>query len=169
MAMLMGALIIHGSIPARQLLVKHAEIFWGFVASMYIGNVMLMVLNLPLIPIWVQILKVPTKILFPLILLFTIIGSYSVDNSIFDVKLMIAFGVVGYVLKKFNWGAAPLIMAFVLGDKLEESFRQSMILSRGSLDIFIQRPVSLGFLLLIAVILLSSTISYLKRGKRTQK
>jgi putative tricarboxylic transport membrane protein len=136
---------------------------------MYIGNGMLLILNLPLIPVWVQILKVPYRILFPLILLFTIIGSYSVNNSLFDVCLTIFFGAVGYLLRKFNFEAAPLIMAFVLGPILEESFRQSLIISRGSFAIFVSRPVSLAFLLLGVIFLLAPCIPFLygafRRGK----
>ena len=154
-AILMGALIIHGVKPGPQLLSKHPDIFWGFVASMYIGNAMLLVLNLPLIPLWVRILKVPYRILFPLIILFTIIGSYSVNNSLFDVGLTIFFGAAGYFLRKFNFEMTPLIMAFVLGPLLEETLRQSLIISRGSFGIFIRRPISLAFLLLGAAFLLS--------------
>jgi putative tricarboxylic transport membrane protein len=157
-AMLMGALIIHGVRPGPDLMEKYPEIFWGFVASMYIGNGMLVFLNLPLIPIWVQILKVPYRILFPLILLFTIIGSYSVSNSVFDVGLMVAFGVLGYFLKKFNFDAAPLVMSFVLGPMLEESFRQSLIISRGSFNIFISRPVSFAFLIAVVACVISSLL-----------
>ena len=154
-AILMGALIIHGVKPGPQLLSKHPDIFWGFVASMYIGNAMLLVLNLPLIPLWVRILKVPYRILFPLIILFTVIGSYSVNSSLFDVGLTIFFGVAGYFLRKFNFEMTPLIMAFVLGPLLEETLRQSLIISRGSFGIFIYRPISLAFLLLGAAFLLS--------------
>ena len=162
-AMLMGALILHGIRPGPNLLDKYPEVFWGFVSSMYIGNAMLLVLNLPLIPLWIQILKVPYRVLFPLILLFTIIGSYSVKNSLFDVTLMIAFGTLGYLLKKFKFEAAPLIMAFVLGPMLEEALRQSLLLARGSFYIFISRPISLGFLLAAALLMLSSLIPSFKR------
>jgi len=160
-AILMGALIIHGVMPGPNLMEKYPDVFWGFVASMYLGNVMLLFLNLPLIPIWIQILKVPYRILFPLILLFTIIGSYSVKNSLFDVALTIVFGVVGYLLKKFGLEAPPLIMAFVLGPMFEESFRQSLILSRGSFGIFVSRPYSLVFLLLAIVFMLSPFIPFI--------
>ncbi len=162
-AMLMGALILHGIRPGPNLLDKYPEVFWGFVSSMYIGNAMLLVLNLPLIPLWIQILKVPYRVLFPLILLFTIIGSYSVKNSLFDVTLMVAFGTLGYLLKKFKFEAAPLIMAFVLGPMLEEALRQSLLLARGSFYIFISRPISLGFLLAAALLMLSSLIPSFKR------
>jgi putative tricarboxylic transport membrane protein len=153
-AILMGALIIHGVKPGPELLSKHPDIFWGFVASMYIGNAMLLILNLPLIPLWVKVLKIPYRILFPLIILFTIIGSYSVNNSIFDVGLTIFFGVAGYFLRKFNFEMTPLIMAFILGPLLEEAVRQSLIISRGNFAIFIQRPISLTFLLIGAAFLL---------------
>jgi putative tricarboxylic transport membrane protein len=155
-AILMGALIIHGVKPGPQLLSKNPDIFWGFVASMYIGNAMLLILNLPLIPLWVRILKVPYRILFPLIILFTMIGAYSVNNSLFDVWLAIFFGVAGYFLRKFDIEMTPLIMAFVLGPILEESFRQSLIISRGDFGIFVQRPISLTFLLVGAAFLLFS-------------
>lgn len=165
-ALLLGALIIHGLRPGPELLEKNPEIFWGFVASMYIGNGMLLVLNLPLIWIWVQILKIPYRLLFPLILLFTIVGSYSVQSSLFDVKLMIFFGLVGYLLKKFNYEPSPLIMAFVLGPMLEEAFRQSLIISRGSFRIFISRPLSLAFMVLGAITALSSFMPIFRRHLR---
>jgi putative tricarboxylic transport membrane protein len=157
-AMLMGALIIHGVTPGPTLMDKHPDIFWGFVASMYIGNGMLLFLNLPLIPMWVQILKLPYRVLFPLILIFIIIGAYSVNNSIFDVEMTIVFGVAGYLFKKYRFDPPPLIMAFVLGPMFEESFRQSLIISRGSFGIFVHRPVSVAFLLLALALILSSVV-----------
>jgi putative tricarboxylic transport membrane protein len=165
-AILMGALIIHGVKPGPELLSKRPDIFWGFVASMYIGNAMLLVLNLPMIPLWVRILKVPYRILFPLILLFTIIGSYSVNNSLFDVGLTIFFGVAGYFLRKFHFEMTPLIMAFVLGPMLEEAFRQSLIISRGSFAIFVQRPISLTFLMIAAAFLLFQLVYQFFLSKR---
>ena len=166
-ALLLGALIIHGLRPGPELLEKNPDIFWGFVASMYIGNAMLLVLNLPLIRVWVQILKIPYRLLFPLILLFTIVGSYSMQNSLFDVKLMIFFGVAGYLLRKFNYEPSSLIMAFVLGPMLEEAFRQSLIISRGSFHIFISRPLSLAFLVLAVITALSSLAPVLRRHLRS--
>jgi putative tricarboxylic transport membrane protein len=162
-AIVMGALIIQGIRPGPDLIQKYPEMFWGFIASMCVGNGMLVILNLPLIPVWIQILRVPYRVLFPLIILFTIIGSYSVNNSIFDVALMVGFGILGYILRKFDFEATPLIMAFVLGPILEESLRQSLLLSRGSLDIFISRPYSLAFLLLGAAFVLSSLIPAFRR------
>jgi len=112
--LLFGALLIHGIRPGPFLLRDHPDLFWGLISSMYIGNVMLLVLNLPLIPVWVQVLKIPYRILFPLILLFCIIGSYSLNNSPFDVLVMVFFGILGYLFRKFGYEAAPLILAFVL-------------------------------------------------------
>lgn len=162
-AILMGALLIHGIRPGPDLMAKHPDIFWGFVASMYIGNGMLLILNLPLIPLWVQILKVPYRVLFPLILLFIIIGAYSVNNSMFDVAVSIAFGGFGYILRKFKFEAAPLIMAFILGPMIDESLRQSLIISQGSFDIFISRPFSLVFLVLGVAVVLSSFVPIFRR------
>jgi putative tricarboxylic transport membrane protein len=130
---------------------------------MYLGNAMLLVLNLPLIPLWVQVLRVPYRILFPLILLFVVIGSYSVNLSRFDLALMLIFGVMGYVLRKFDYELAPLILAFILGPMLEEAFRQSLIMSEGSFSIFVARPASLIFLLLAFLLLLSSLVPGIRK------
>ena len=165
-ALLMGALIIHGVTPGPLTMKEHPEIFWGTVASMYIGNVMLLILNIPLIAIWVRILKVPYYILFPLILLFCLIGTYSINNQTDELIVMIIFGVVGYLGKKFDFEMAPLILAFVLGPIFEQSFRQSLIISDGNFSIFITRPIS-GVLVVVAFfLLLGSLLSGLKK-KRT--
>jgi putative tricarboxylic transport membrane protein len=137
---------------------------------MYIGNGMLLLLNLPLIGIWVKVLKVPSWILFPLIFLFCIIGVYSVNNSIFDLMLMVIFGIVGYVLRKFKYEEAPLVLAFILGPMLETALRQSLIISNGQLSIFYTRPISLGALVLTIVLLISSGVGFFRkaRGKVAQ-
>jgi len=153
MAMLLGALIIYGVQPGPRLVAEHPQLFWGFVASMYLGNVMLLVLNLPLIGIWVRILKVPYPVLFPLILLFCLIGSYSLNNSLTECWIMLLFGAIGYVLKKFKYEPAPLILALVLGPMLELSFRQSLGMGDGNLLFFFQRPIS-ATILAVALILL---------------
>lgn len=157
MAMLYSALIIHGVQPGPFLLRDNPDIFWGLVASLYVGNVLLVFLNLPLIGIWVQVLKVPYKILYPLILLFCLIGTYSINNSIFDLYMMILFGAVGYLMRKFGYEAAPLVLAFILGPMLENNLRLSLLLSNGSFMIFIIRPVS-GIILGVAFLLLLSSI-----------
>jgi putative tricarboxylic transport membrane protein len=156
MALLLGALMIHGLQPGPLLLQNNPEIFWGTVISMYIGNVLLVILNIPLIGLWVKVLKVPYRILFPLILFFCLIGSYSVNNSVFDVFVMIIFGIIGYVFRKAGYEPAPLIMAFILGPMLENSLRQSLIISGGSFGIFFTRLISITCLIITLFILLSS-------------
>jgi putative tricarboxylic transport membrane protein len=154
-AILLGALIIQGIQPGPMLISKHPDLFWGVVTSMYVGNVMLLVLNLPLIGIWVKILKVPYRILFPLIVFFTLVGAYSVSYSIGDVILTLIFGVVGYLMKKFDYQPAPLMLSFILTPFLELSLRQSLLLSDGSFSIFIVRPISamiLGAAILVLVL-----------------
>ena len=153
MAILLGALMIHGLQPGPLLMTRAPDIFWGTIVSMYIGNGMLLVLNLPLIPLWVMVLRVPYYLLYPLILLFCLIGSYSIGNNMGDVLLMLTFGIVGYLMKKFRYDAPPLILALVLGGELEASFRQSLMLSRGAFSIFVTRPIALGFLI-VALLLL---------------
>jgi putative tricarboxylic transport membrane protein len=146
MAVLLGAFLVHGIQPGPLLMKEHPEIFWGVIASMYIGNVMLLVLNLPLIGIWVQLLKVPYAVLFPLILLFCIIGVYTVSTNIWDIVIMLIFGVIGYLMKKFDYEPMPLVLAYVLGRMAEESIRQTLLLSRGSAAIFLDRPIAAAFL-----------------------
>lgn len=141
-AVLFGAFLIHGIRPGPLLLKFNPDMFWGLISSMYVGNIMLLILNLPLIPMWVQILKVPYRIIFPLILLFCLIGCYSLNNISFDVLLLVIFGIVGYLLRKFGYEGAPLILAFVLGPMLELNLRQSLLLSKGSFLIFFTRPIS---------------------------
>jgi putative tricarboxylic transport membrane protein len=153
-AVLLGAMIVFGMQPGPLLLTQHPDLFWGTVASMYLGNCMLLALNLPLIGIWVKILKVPYAILFPLILLFCLIGVYSVNNSVTEMLIMIVFGIIGYFFKKFEYEAAPLILALVLGPMFDVALRRSLLLSAGDATTFITRPISaalLGSALLILV------------------
>jgi putative tricarboxylic transport membrane protein len=154
-ALLFAALMIHGVQPGPFLIPERPEIFWGLVASMYLGNIMLLVINLPLIGMWVQVLRIPQRVLFPLILFFCIIGAYAANNSFFDVGVMMVFGILGYLLKRFDYEPAPLILAFVLGPILENSMRQSLKLSGGSFLIFVSRPVSVTLLALAAFVLAS--------------
>lgn len=154
MAVLMGAFLIHGVQPGPLLIKEHPEIFWGVVTSMYVGNAMLLVLNLPLIGLWVQLLKVPYRILFPLILLLCVVGVYSLSVNIWDIVIMLVFGGVGYLMKKFDYEPVPLVLAFVLGRMVEESLRQSLVLSRGSLTILVTRPLAGAFLLAAFVLIL---------------
>lgn len=153
MAVLVGALMIHGVQPGPQFISGHPDVFWGVVASMYVGNVMLLILNLPLIPLWVQILKVPYSLLFSLILLFCLIGTYTVSNNPGDILVMVVFGFVGYLLKKYRYEVGPLILAFVLGPILEKHVRQALVISRGNFGIFFTHPISFAFIG-VAIILL---------------
>jgi len=166
MALLLGALLIHGVQPGPLILSQHPEIFWGTVASMYLGNIMLVALNLPLIGIWVKILKVPYRTLFPLILLFCLIGSYSVGMNVFDIYVMLIFGMAGYLFRKWNYEPAPLVLAFVLGPMLEQNLRQSLLISEGSLTIFLSRPLSATSLVIALLLLLSAIIPSLGKRRR---
>ena len=165
LAVLFGAFMIHGVTPGPLLMTQHPEIFWGVIASMYMGNVILLILNLPLIPLWVQVLRIPDKILYPLIVLFCLLGAYSINNSVFDISVMILFGVVGYLLNKFDFEAAPLILGFVLGPMFEVNLRRSLLMSQGSFAIFVERPIAL-VALIICVILIILPITKMSRDKR---
>jgi putative tricarboxylic transport membrane protein len=158
LSILFGAFLIHGVTPGPLLLKNHPDVFWGLVSSMYIGNVMLLVLNLPLIPMWVQVLKVPAKLLYPLILLFCLIGAYSMNNNVFDVFVMITFGVVGYLFRKFEYEGAPLVLAFVLGPLLDLNLRQALLVSEGSFLAFFTRPISAVTLGLTLVLLMTAVL-----------
>jgi putative tricarboxylic transport membrane protein len=166
LSLMFGALLIHGVTPGPFLIQKNPDIFWGVISSMYIGNVMLLVLNLPLIPLWVQVLRIPAKVLYPLILLFCLIGGYSLNNNILDVIIMIIFGILGYLFRKFQYEGAPLILAFVLGPIIENNLRQSLILSRGRFDIFFTRPISAITLTITILLVLSSVFPFFRRAKK---
>jgi len=163
MAVLLGALLIQGLTPGPLLIKKHPELFWGVIGSMYLGNVMLLLLNLPLIGLWVKLLKVPYSILFPLILFFCLVGVYTVNNNYFEIVIMIIFGMVGYLFRKFGFEPAPLVLAFVLSPMLENAFRQALIMSEGSFDIFFVRPISLVLLSVTIALLLLPLIPGLKK------
>ena len=165
MALLLGAFIIHGLQPGPLLMVQKPDLFWGIVASMYIGNVMLLVLNMPLIGMWVQVLKLPYRILFPLILMFCIVGVFASGNAVFDVFVMVVFGVLGYLMRKFGYEPAPLVLAFVLGPMLENNLRKSLILSHGDFMFFIERPISAVCLALAAAALAAPLLPALARRR----
>jgi putative tricarboxylic transport membrane protein len=164
-AILLGALMIHGITPGPKMMAQHPEIFWGVIASMYLGNIMLLVLNLPLIGLWVKVLKIPYRILMPLILLFCLIGVYSINSNIVELIVMVVFGIVGYMLRKLKYEEAPMVLAFVLGPLLEMSFRQSLIMSSGSFLIFVQKPISAIALAIAALLLISSAFSFYHKAK----
>jgi len=159
LAILMGAFMIHGITPGPLLLQEHPELFWGVVGSMYIGNAMLVLLNLPLIPLWVKVLRIPYYLFFPLILFICVIGSYTLKNSVFDIIIMITFGIIGYLMKKFSYEAAPLVLALVLGPMFEEALHQSLVLSHGSPIIFFSHPIA-AVLLIISIALLVSPLAF---------
>jgi len=161
MAMFMGALVIQGVQPGPLMMKQHPDVFWGVIVSMYIGNVMLLILNLPLIQIWVKILKIPALILFPLIILFCLLGAFSTNTNYVDIVVLVIFGGLGYLLQKLRFDAAPLILGFILGPMIEEKLRQALLISNGSFSIFTTRPISLALLLLTVVVLLSSPVAAL--------
>jgi putative tricarboxylic transport membrane protein len=162
-ALLLGALMIHGIRPGPMLITDAPEIFWGVVASLYVGNVMLLVLNLPLIGLWVKILKIPYHFLFSLILLLCIVGSYITNNNPYDVIIMVIFGLIGYLMKKFDYEAAPLVLALVLGPMMETALRRSLVISDGGFAIFFTRPISASFLIVALLVLLSPLVLKKKR------
>jgi putative tricarboxylic transport membrane protein len=166
MAILMGALIINGITPGPLMIKQYPEVFWGVIASMYLGNIILLLLNLPLIGLWVKLLKVPYRILMPLILLFCLIGSYSLNNNVIEVVIMIIFGMAGYVLRKFEFEAAPLMVAFILGPIWENSWRQSLVMSDGKFSIFLEKPISLVTLALATLVILNALIKYYRKNKK---
>jgi len=167
MALLLGAFVIHGLQPGPLMMTQRPDLFWGIVASMYIGNAMLLVLNMPLIGMWVQVLKLPYRLLFPLILMFCIVGVFASGNAVFDVFVMVAFGVLGYLMRKFGYEPAPLVLAFVLGPMLENNLRKSLIISHGEFGIFFERPISAVCLALAFAALLAPLLPAL--AKRREK
>jgi putative tricarboxylic transport membrane protein len=166
MAVIMGAFIVHGVTPGPLLIKNNPDIFWGTIASMYIGNFMLLILNLPLIGMWVRVLKVPYGILFPLILLFCFVGAYANNNSLAELNVMIFFGFVGYLMKKTGFEPAPLVMAYILCPFLEEAFRQSLIKSHGDFAIFVTRPLSAAILALALAIVFLNVFSGMKEKRK---
>jgi putative tricarboxylic transport membrane protein len=168
MALLLGLLLTYGVQVGPLLLKQHSDIFWGVVTSMYVGNMMLLVLNLPLIGLWVKILKIPYPILSPLVLLFCVIGAYSVNNNTDDVLIMIAFGVLGYLMKKFDYEGAPLILALVLSPMMENALRQSLLVSQGSFLIFITRPISATLLCITLILFLYPFLPWFRFRKKLE-
>ena len=166
MAIFFSALIIHGIQPGPLLIRQHPDLFWGLVASLYLGNGLLLILNLPLIGIWVKVLEIPYKILFPLILLFCLIGVYSMNNLSFDLYVMLFFGVVGWIMRKFGYEGAPLILAYVLGPMLENALRQSLLISQGSFLIFVTRPISAAALGFAFLLLLTTLLPNFKKRRQ---
>ena len=156
-AVLMGAFLMKGLVPGPLLFQEHPDVAWGVIASFYVGNIILLILNLPLIGIWVRVLQIPQSILIGIILALLVVGAYTINNSVFDIYVMLIFGVIGYLLRKLDYPIAPIILALVLGPLMERSLRQSLELSQGSALIFLQSPIAVAFLLAAALVLLSPT------------
>jgi putative tricarboxylic transport membrane protein len=167
MALMIGAMMIQGITPGPRVVVEQPELFWGVIASMWLGNLMLIVLNLPLIGLWVSLLRVPYGLMFPAIVLFCCIGTYSITNNVFDVWVMLLFGVLGVFFHKVGAEPAPFVLGFILGPLMEENFRRAMYLSRGDALIFLQRPIS-AFLLILALALLVILVLPAVQAKRAE-
>lgn len=167
MALMIGAMMIHGIVPGPQILTKEPQLFWGLIASMWIGNAMLLIINLPLIGIWVRLLRVPYRSLFPAIMVFCAVGVYSVNNSAFEVYVLVAFGLIGYLFYLLDFELAPLMLGMILGPMMEEHFRRAMVVARGDLLVFVERPMSL-VLLSLALLMLATTASQSIRRRRDE-
>jgi TctA family transporter len=154
MAMMIGALMIHGIAPGPRVMIDRPDMFWGLIASMWLGNLMLVVLNLPLVGLWVRLLQVPYRFLFPSIIVFCCIGTYAVNTSAFDLYVLAFFAILGYLCIKLDFEPAPLILGFVLGPMMEENFRRAMLISRGDPTVFLTEPLSMAFLVLAALLLI---------------
>jgi TctA family transporter len=169
MALMIGALMIQGIQPGPQVMTKQPELFWGVIASMWIGNLMLIIINLPLIGIWVALLRVPYYFLFPAIVVFCAIGAYSIGNSLFDLWLMLGFGLIGYFFIKIGVEPAPFVLGFVLGPMLEENFRRAMLISSGDALVFVERPISAVLLAISALLLAALLFPEIRRKREVLK
>src|SRR5512138_2196687 len=165
MALMVGAMTIHGIVPGPLVMTRNPALFWGVIASMWIGNLMLLVINLPLVGIWVRFLSVPYRLMFPAILLFSCIGIYSVNNSPVDVVLTAVLALAGWALSKLDFETAPLLLGFVLGRLMEENLRRALVISRGGLATFVQRPISAALLATAAVVLALAVLPAVRRRR----
>jgi TctA family transporter len=165
MALLLGALMIQGIVPGPQLISQHPDIFWGLVASFWVGNILLVLLNVPLIGIWVKMLAIPYKFLYPSAMFFVCIGVYAANNDFFQVGEVVCIGLLGYILLRLGFHPAPILLGFVLGPRFEENFRRAMLISRGDILVFIERPISAVFITLCAILIGSQIYFRLKGGK----
>lgn len=168
LALIFGALLVQGITPGPQLVSQNPEIFWGVICSMVIGNLALLILNIPLVGVFVQLLRLRAGVLAAIIVIVTMIGVYSINNSVFDIWIMLVFGVLGYVMRKTGFDPGPLALTFVLGSLLEESFRQSMLLSNGNLAIFFTRPISATIFAIVILVIVFSIFQFFRRNDSTQ-
>jgi putative tricarboxylic transport membrane protein len=165
MGMMIGALTIQGIVPGPQVMTQQPALFWGLIASMWVGNLMLLVINLPMIGIWVKLVQVPYRLLFPSIILFCVIGTYTLTSSTFEIVTMAAFGGLGYVFHKLGCEPAPLLLGFILGPMMEENLRRSLVLSRGDFSVFVTSPISLALLAIAAVLLVATVMPSIRRTR----
>src|SRR6266404_3726690 len=165
MALLLGALIIQALVPVPQLITQHADIFWGLIASFWIGNILLVILNVPMISLWVKLLSIPYRYLFPSAMFFVCIGVYAASNDMFQVGETVVIGIVGYILLRLDFHPAPILLGFVLGPRFEENFRRSLLISRGDLMTFIERPISALFLTICVVLIAAQIYVWLRKPK----
>jgi putative tricarboxylic transport membrane protein len=165
MALMVGAMTIHNIQPGPQVMTSNPDLFWGLIVSMWIGNAMLIVLNLPLIGVWVKLLKVPYRFLYPAILVFCCIGVYSINNNVFDVFMTAGFGIVGYVFARCGMEPAPLLLGFVLGPMMEENLRRALLLSRGDFSTLLTRPLSLSLLIATLVLLVIVALPAIRKTR----
>jgi len=166
MALMIGAMMLHNIQPGPQVMTKNPELFWGLIASMWLGNLMLVVLNLPLIGIWVRLLSVPYRLLYPAIILFCCIGVYTLSNNTFDVRLVVLFGAVGYLFAKIGCEPAPMLLGFILGPMMEEFFRRALIIERGDFRVFVERPISAGLLAAALALLVSMSLPAIAKWRQ---
>jgi putative tricarboxylic transport membrane protein len=164
-AVLLGGLMIHGVAPGPTFITSHADLFWLVVASMYIGNLMLLVLNLPLVGVFASLTKVPPKTLIPIVSAIMFIGVYSLNNSLFDIGMLLFFGLLGFLLKSLNYSATPMLVGLVLGPVFEKGLRQGLIMGDGNLLFFLQRPISGTLLGIAALIVIWTVVSEIKKNK----
>ncbi len=169
MAMLFGALMIHGVTPGPFMITEHPTVFWGLIASLYIGNVMLIILNLPMVSLFIKLLKVRFSILAPIVIIITMIGVYSISNNTFQMWIVLFFGVAGYLIRKYRFPAAPIVLALILGPRFESSFRQALVMSNGRFGIFIERPLALGVLIIVVIIAISPLLRKIVTVNRARK
>jgi putative tricarboxylic transport membrane protein len=165
MALMVGAMTIHGIVPGPQVMTKQPQLFWGMIASMWLGNLMLVIINLPLVGVWVRLLRVPYRMLFPAIVIFCAIGVYSLNNSPFDVVVTGLFGLVGYWLSKHDFEPAPMLLGFVLGPLMEENLRRAMLIARGDPSTFLTRPISAGLLAVAVLLLVLALLPMMKKQR----
>jgi putative tricarboxylic transport membrane protein len=162
---MVGAMTIHGIVPGPQVMIEQPDLFWGMIASMWIGNLALVVINQPLVGVWVSLLRVPYRLLFPAIIVFCCIGIYSINNSPTDVVISAIFGLAGYWMSKHDFEPAPLVLAFVLGPLMEENLRRAMLIARGDATVFLTRPISAVLIVVAAILLVAAILPSIRKRR----